>query len=53
MKLFLSQKPQFDLVEKIKNKNKNRTPASQDGKQEIFLSGLTNRMNIGLGQGKS
>ena len=39
VKLFLSQKSQFDLVEKIKNKNKNRTRASlfqssEDGKQE-------------------
>ena len=47
LKLFLSEKSQFELVEKIKNenKNKNRTRASpfqfsEDGKQEIFLSGL-------------
>ena len=42
VKLFLSQKSQFDLLEKIKNKNKNRTRASlfqssEYGKQEIFL----------------
>ena len=41
-KLFLSQKSQFDLVEKIKNKNKKRTRASlflssEDGKQEIYF----------------
>ena len=41
-KLFLSQKSQFDLVERIKNKNKKRTRASlfqssEDGKQEFFL----------------
>ena len=46
VKLLLSQKSQFDLVEKIKNKNKKRTRASlfqssEDGKQEIFLCGLT------------
>ena len=40
VKLFLSQKSQFDLVEKIKNKNKKRTRASlfqssEDKKQEI------------------
>ena len=45
VKLFLSQTSQFDLVEKIKNKNKNRTRASlfqstEDGKQEIFLCGV-------------
>ena len=39
VKLFLSQKSQFDLAEKIKNKNKKRTRASlfqcsEDGKQE-------------------
>ena len=39
VKLFLSQKSQFDLVEKIRNKNKKRTRASlfqssKDGKQE-------------------
>ena len=39
VKLSLSQKSQFDLVEKIKDKNKNRTPpslfqSSEDGKQE-------------------
>ena len=38
-KLFLSQKSQFDPVEKIENKNKKRTRASlsqslEDGKQE-------------------
>ena len=45
VKLFLSQKSQFDLVEKIKNKSKKLTRAplfqsSEDGKQEFFLSGL-------------
>ena len=39
VKLLLSQKSQFKLMEKIKNKNKNRTRASlfqssEDGKQE-------------------
>ena len=39
VKLFLSHKSQYDLVEKIKNKNKDRTRASlfkssEDGKQE-------------------
>ena len=42
MKLFVCQKSQFDLAEKIKNKNKNRTRASlfkssEDGKHEICL----------------
>ena len=42
VKLFLSHKSQFDLVEKIKNKNKKRTRASlfqssEDGKQEKFF----------------
>ena len=43
VKLFLSQKSQFNLVEKIKNKNKKRTHASpfqssDDGKQKkIFM----------------
>ena len=42
VKLFLSQKSQFDPLEKIKNKNKNRTRASlfqssEDGKQEFFM----------------
>ena len=42
VKLFLSQKSQFDLEEKMKNKNKNRTRASllqfsEDGKQEYFF----------------
>ena len=43
VKLFLSQKSQFDPVEKIKNKNKKRTRASlfqpsEDGKQEnVFM----------------
>ena len=46
VKLFLSQKSQFGFVEKIKNRNKNRTDASlfrssEDGKQEFFLYGLT------------
>ena len=45
VRLFVSQKPQFELEEKIKNKNKKRTRASlfqssKDGKQEIFLCGL-------------
>ena len=40
-KLFLSQRSQFDLVEKIENKNKKRTreslfQSSEDGKQEIY-----------------
>ena len=35
VKLFLSQKSKFDLVEKLKNKNKKR-----DGKQEIFYVAL-------------
>ena len=42
MELFLSQKSQFDLVEKIQNKDKNRTRASlsqfaEDGKKENFM----------------
>ena len=42
VKLFLSQKSQFQLVEKIKNKNKKRMRASlfqssEDGKQENFF----------------
>ena len=46
VKLFLSQKSQFDLVEKIKNENKQRTRASlsqslEDGKQKKFLYGHT------------
>ena len=41
-KLFLSQKSQFDFVETIENKNKNRTRASlfqssEDGKQEKIV----------------
>ena len=41
LRLFLSQKPQFEREEKIKNKNKKRTRASlfrssEDGKQEIL-----------------
>ena len=41
-KLFLSQKSWVDPVEKLKNKNKNRTRASlfqfsEDGKQEIYF----------------
>ena len=41
VKLFLSQKYQLDLVEKIKSKNKNRTrlslvQSSEGGKQELF-----------------
>ena len=39
VKLFLSQKSQFDLVEKLKDRNKKSTRASlfqslEDGKQE-------------------
>ena len=46
VKSFLSQKSQFDIVEKIKNKNKNRTRASpfqspDDGKQEYFYVALS------------
>ena len=46
IELFLSQKSQFDLVKKIKNKNTKRTRASlsrssEDGKQEIFLCALS------------
>ena len=42
VKSFLSQKSQFDLIEKIKNKNKKRTRASffqssEDGEQEENL----------------
>ena len=42
VKSFLSQKSRFDLVERIKNENKNRTRASLfqssvDGKQKIFM----------------
>ena len=42
VRLFLSQKSQFELEEKIKNKIKNCTRASliqssEDGKQEIFF----------------
>ena len=49
VKLFLSKKFQFDYLEKIKNKDKNRTRApffqsSEDGKQEIFSCGLS--MNV-------
>ena len=45
VKSFLSQKSQFDPVEKIKNINKYRTCASlfqslEGGKQDIFLCGL-------------
>ena len=41
VKLLLSKKYQFDLVEKIENKNKKRTRAllfqsSEDGKHETF-----------------
>ena len=54
-KLFLSQKSQFDLVEEIKNKNKNRTRASlfqssEGGKQEnvyMALSFTTNTEDCG------
>ena len=43
LRLFLSQKPQFEREEKIKNKNKKRTRASlfqssEDGKQEIYFT---------------
>ena len=42
VKLFLSQKSQFYLVEKIKKKNRKRTRAllfqsSEDGKQDFFM----------------
>ena len=42
VKLLWSQKSQFDLVEKIKNKSKNCTLASlfqssEDGKREIYF----------------
>ena len=40
VKLFLSQKSQFDLVEKIKNKNRTRASlfqSSEDRKQEFFM----------------
>ena len=40
VKLFLPQKSQFDLAEKIENKNPVRTSlfqSSEDGKQEIIL----------------
>ena len=40
VKLFLSQKSQFNLVEKIKNKNRSRASlfqSSEDGKQEIYF----------------
>ena len=45
VKSFLSKKSQSELVEKIKNKDKNFTRASlfqfsEDGKQEFFLCGL-------------
>ena len=43
VKSLLSQKSQFDLVEKIKNKNRTRASLfqfSEDGHREIFLSGL-------------
>ena len=44
-KIILVSKISFDLVEKIKNNNKNRTRASlfqssEDGKQKKFLCGL-------------
>ena len=46
VELFLSQKSQFDLVEKIENKNEKCMRASlfqssEDGKQENFLCGLS------------
>jgi len=49
VKLFLSQKSQFDLAEKIGNKNKNRTRVSLfqysgDGKQEICGLNEKNRV---------
>ena len=43
VKLLLSQKSQFDLVEKMKNKNRTHASlfqSSEDGKQEFFLCGL-------------
>ena len=48
VKLFLSQKSQFDLVEKIKNKKRTRASlfqSSEDRKQEIFLCGLNQSIN--------
>ena len=50
VKLLLSQKSQLDLVEKIKNRNKNRTHASlfqssEGRKQENFLCGLMNYLH--------
>ena len=44
-KIFLSQKSQCDRVEKLENKNKNRTRASlfqssEDAKQEFFYVAL-------------
>ena len=51
VKLFLSQKSQFFLVEKIKNENKNRIRTSlfqfsEDGKQEFFM--WPNYFSVGL-----
>ena len=43
VELFLSQKSQFDLVEKIKDKNRTHASlfqSSEDGKQDFFLVGL-------------
>ena len=48
--LFLSQKSQFDLVEKIKNKNKKRThhffKLQRTGNKTIFLCGLTAKLSF-------
>ena len=46
VKSFLSKRSQSELVEKIKNKDKNFTRASlfqfsEDGKQEFFYVGLS------------
>ena len=48
VKLFLPQKSQFDLVEKITNKKEKRTRASlfqssEDGKEEKTLCGLISK----------
>ena len=53
VKLSLSRKSQFDLLEKIKNKDKKRTHASlfqslEDGKQEIFFNFLHIMWNVFL-----
>ena len=50
---FCLKESQVDLVEKIKNENKNRTRASlflssEDGKQEFFLCGLKKTIYKGV-----